>query len=152
MFLIPKHVFLSSSYLRLMTIIFVTSLLFQEYISFNAYSKLMKILTGASFLFQSMFLLQHFCNKYANAFWSIPPLPKNVLFLHLWWKSLLKHLSSSQAYFIFSSYSKLMNILSEELLLFQSMFLIRFLFNIDANSFLKYPSSSKARFLFNPQS
>ena len=84
----------------------------------------------------------------------------------------LKHPYTSKAHFSFTSYSKLIRILVESSLVFQSMFLIQFLLEIDDNPlwsiphprkqysytilirnwlsfFLEYPSSSKACVLFS---
>ena len=51
------------------------------------------------------------------------------------WKFSLKHPSSSKVCFLFKSYPKLMKLLSEASLLFQSMFLIQFLFKTGGHLF-----------------
>ena len=118
----------------------------------SSYSELMKILSEASLLLQCvshMFLFK----IDEIPLWSIPSFPKhfsNPIHIQRWWKSFLKHPSSTNACFSFSSYSRLMNILSEApssskalfsfscywrllkflsevSLLFQSMFLIQLL-------------------------
>ena len=66
--------------------------------------------------------------------------------VNMYWKILQisrKHPSSSNACFSSSSYSKLMIILSEASLIFQSMLLILFWLNIDANPLWSIPLLAK---------
>ena len=122
-----------------------------------------------------MFLIQFLFRTDEVSLQSIPPLPKHVSTSSLIRnkrKSSLMYPSSSKACFIFKSYSKLMKILSEALLLFQSLCLLHVLVEIDENpltsipplpkhvsysslirnelkSYLKHPSSSRACFFFS---
>ena len=76
--------------------------------SFNSDSKLMKILSEASFFFQCIFLIQVLCQIKEKSFWSIPLLPKHVsclIIFHTWWTSSPKHPSSSNVCFLISSIS-----------------------------------------------
>ena len=81
---------------------------------FNPSPKLMNILSVTSLLFQNMFLIQFFFEIYENCLWSILPVSKHVLYsilIQSWRKSRLNHSSWSKAYFLFNSYSKLMRII-----------------------------------------
>ena len=82
----------------------------RAYFLFPSYSKLMKIISEAFLIFQSMFLILFLLETDENPLWSITHLRTHVSYSILvqdWLESSLKHPSSSKASLFFSSYSKL---------------------------------------------
>ena len=79
-------------------------------------------LSKACFVFSSYFYIDE------SPFWSIPSLPQHGSYSTLsrnWWKSSIKHPSSSKACFLFDSLSKLMKFLSKASSLIHSMLLVQ---------------------------
>ena len=86
------------------------------YSLFTSYSKLMKLLSGASLLPQDTFLLQFLFKTEENALWrpSCPRvhIPHSILIQNWWTSSVEPPSSSSSSYSVFKSFPKIMKILS----------------------------------------